>query len=144
MGRWRIGESGNPHSDVVAYLEAKQPFTSAENAWLMTLSQVAIAGKHVDLIPQGRAEEQRTTVSGGGGSVSWGSGVRFGPGVRVMGAPIDPATQRIVPTPGVEERIETWVSFIIEGHNVNALGFCRDLDGKCRAIVNEMAQQFSL
>ena len=52
---------------------------------------------------------------GGGGSISFGRGgsVIFGPEgprfegqMEAMGAPIDPRTQQIVPTPGVNEKVE--------------------------------------
>ena len=68
----------------------------------------------------------------------------FGGGVSVMGAPINPATQRIVPTPGVTEKIETWVSFVIEGYHVNAAGFCKEACQKTRKIAEEMTGVFGL
>lgn len=37
-------------------------------------------------------------VTKGSGSVSWGSGVTFGPGVSIMGEPVDPATQKTAST----------------------------------------------
>jgi hypothetical protein len=55
-----------------------------------------------------------------------------------MGAPIDPITQRIVPTPGVTEQAETWVSFIFESYGINALGFCKDACQKTRVLIKEM------
>lgn len=55
-----------------------------------------------------------------------------------MGAPVDPRTQRIVPTPGVTEQMEIWVSFILEGYGVNALGFCKEACQKTRVLIEEM------
>lgn len=65
--------------------------------------------------------------------------MRFGGGVSVMGAPVDPATQRIVPTPGVTEREEVWVAFLLEGFDINALGFCQEAHEKTRALLEEMS-----
>ena len=110
LGTWRLKQADHP--DLHSYLLAQQPFTSDNNKWLAVLFDLAVQGKHIDLTPQKRVEERRVTVSAaGGGSVSWGPGVTFGGGVSVMGAPVDPRTQRIVPTPGVTEKIENWVSF---------------------------------
>jgi hypothetical protein len=109
------------------------------------VDDLAVAGKHIDLVPQTKVEERRVTVSReGGGSVSWGQGVTFGPVVRVQGAPVDPRTQRIVPTPGVTEKVESWVSFIIKDHNVNAAGLCKEACAGARRIATEMSDKFGL
>jgi hypothetical protein len=142
LGAWRLKRAEYP--DIYDYLLAQQPFTSDKNKWLAVLFDLAVQGKHIDLVPQKRTEERRTTVSRGGGSVSWSQGVRFQGNVSVMGAAINPLTQRIVPTPGVQERIETWVSFIIDGHGVNAAAFCKDACHETRRIVQEMTDQFGL
>ncbi len=145
MGRWRIKDSAESHDDVLSFLESVQPYKAANNRWLVTLNDVAAAGRHIGLILQKRVEEEWTIVKGaGGGSVSWGKGVTFGRGVRVMGAKIDPATQRTVPTPGVEEKREIRVSFMIDGHGVNATVFTRKLDARCRKLVEEVTTKFSL
>ena len=84
-------------------------------------------------------------MSGEGGKVEWDpSSARFGPGVVIVGAPIDPRTQRIVPTAGVTEEVEVWVAFVLEGPDVNALDFCQEACQKTRRLVEEMAQAFSL
>jgi hypothetical protein len=61
-----------------------------------------------------------------------------------MGAPVNPQTQRIVPTPGVTERVDTWVSFEIQGHGVNAAGFCNEACREVRRITNEISDKFGL
>lgn len=144
LGRWRWKAVKGQHQPIYNYLLKLQPFHDSGYHWLMILNDLAVQGKHIDLVPQKRTEERRVTVSNSGGSVSWGTGVVFGSGVRVMGAPVDPRTQRIVPTPGVTERIETWVSFLIEGHGVNAAGFCQEACAKTRQIVIDMTDQFGL
>lgn len=147
LGGWGWKHVKDQHQALFEYLLSKQPFSSADNRWLSVLFDLAVQGKHIDLVPQTRVEERRITVSAAAGSVSWGPGVTFGgpPGsVQVMGATIDPKTQRIVPTPGVEERIETWISFLIQGHDVNAAGFCSDACKKARQIAQEMTDKFGL
>ena len=146
MGRWRWQSVQSKHQSVCNYLLAQQPFSNADNNWLAVLNDLAVQGKHIELVPQMRTETRRVTVeTPGGGRVSWNpSRVRFGGGVRVGGAPVDPATQRIVPTQGVTERIETWVSFTIAEHNVNALGFCEEACSKTRKLAEEMSDKFDL
>lgn len=135
----------NPH--LYSFLLDLQPFSSSENNWLRILREVAAKGKHIKLMAQKREEFRRINVIAlrGEGSVSWDpSSVRFGSGVRILGAPIDPRTQRVVPTPGVSERIETWVSFTLEGYGVNAIGFCREAYDNTSKVVKDMISIFRL
>lgn len=145
LGRWRWKSVREDHQPLYDFLLSKQPFTASVNLWLRTLNDITNQGKHIDLVAQVRKEERRITVqSPGGGSVSWTSGVVFGSGISIGGAPIDPSTQRIVPTPGYTESIETWVSFIIDGYNVNALGFLEEARKQTRSIASEMHDIFEL
>lgn len=144
LGRWRWKSVRQQHQLVYDYLLSQQPFMNPSNCWLAVVNDLAIAGKHIDLVPQVKHEERRTTVSGPGGSVSWGSGVTFGSGVSIMGAPVDPRTQRIIPTHGLTEKIETWISFVVVGHNVNAAGLCTEACAGTRRIANEMTAMFGL
>jgi len=123
------------------FLLKKQPFSSKENRWLGILNNIAAEGKHIKLTPQKRIETRRIKVSRPeSGYVSWDpSSVKFGAGVSVMGAPIDPSTQRIVPTSGVTEQVEKWVSFILADYGVNALEFCKEACQKTRTLIEEMA-----
>ncbi len=140
FGRGGMGNLHKAHKDAHDFLLKKQPFSSEENQWLGILAQITAEGKHVRLTPQKRIETRRIKVSRGEGSnVSWDpSSVRFGAGVSVVGAPVDPNTQRIVPTPGVTEQVEVWVSFIFDDYGVNALGFCKEACQKTRALIQEM------
>ena len=144
LGRWRWRTVRVDHQNLYDFLLDLQPFMKPTNQWLAILNDLAVQGKHIDLVPQTRTEVRRTTVTGVGGSVSWGPSVIFGPGVRVVGTPIDPATQRVVPTPGVSEKIETWVNFVIQGHGVNAAGFCREACRDTRLITTQMLDKFGL
>jgi hypothetical protein len=146
LGRWRWKAVRADHQPVYDYMLALQPFVSDANRWFTLLNDLAVQGKHIDLVPQKRNEERRTTVTGpGGGSVSWGQGVTFhGSGISIMGASVDPRTQRIVPTPGVTEKIEVWVGFEIQGYGVNAAGFCTEACREVRRIAVEMSERFGL
>ena len=145
LGQWQWKPVRSKHQRVYEYLLQLQPFQNTTQKWLKVLNDLAVQGKHIDLVPQKRFEDRRTTVTGpGGSSISWSSGVTFTGGISIMGAPIDPRTQRIVPTPGHAERIETWVSFVISGHEVNALGFCQEACRETRHIAEEMSNTFGL
>jgi len=140
LGRGFMTDLDRIHKNLYNFLLKRQPFTSEDNQWLDLLSKIAAEGKHIRLTPQKRTETRRIEVSrAGGGSVSWDpSSVRFGSGVSILGAPVDPKTQKPVPTPGVIEQVEIWVSFILEGYEVNALGFCKEACQKTRMLIQEM------
>lgn len=138
LGRARISHSNAAHAKLFSFLESIQPYKDKRYGWLLPLRTIANQ-KHVTLVPQRRLESRQVAVSRpGGGSVRWGSGVRFGPGVSVLGAPIDPTTQLPIPTPGVNTEVKKLVAFVIEGFNINALGFVRDVLPKTRQLICEL------
>jgi hypothetical protein len=138
LGRGYMSDLDKIHKSLHDFLLKKQPFSSEDNKWLDLLAKIAAEGKHVQLAPQKRTETRRIKVTRHGREVSWDASVKFGGGVSVLGAPIDPRTQRIVPTPEVTEKVEIWVSFICEGYGVNALGFCKEAYQKTHALIEEM------
>lgn len=145
LGRGCMADLEMTNAHLYDFLLKRQPFFSNENQWLSHLSDIAGIGKHVQLIPQKRRDSKRITVEGHGGSVSWDpSSVRFEGGVSIVGAPVDPTTQRIVPTPGVTEKLEVWVSFILEGHGIDALGFCKEAYNNTNALVEEIVSEFEI
>jgi hypothetical protein len=170
LGRWRWKDVRVRHQAVYDFLLAQQPFSANKNHWLAVVNDLAIQGKHIDLVPQKRIEECRTTVTntegksvswsdrgilsiakgasisfGKGGAISLGSrGVRFSGHVKVAGAPIDTGTQSIVPTPGVTQRNEIWVSFLIKGYDANAAALCKKACSGTRRIATEMSDKFRL
>jgi hypothetical protein len=145
LGRWQWKSVRADHQPVYEYLLAQQPFSSGVNRWLGVISDLSVQGKHIDLVPQKRTEQKRTTVERAGGAVSWNpDAVRFGGGVRIMGAPVNPATQQVAPTSDMTVRHETWVNFLIDGHNVNAAGLCKEACAQTRRIVEEMTDMFEL
>jgi len=108
-------------------LKKYQPFGNEENKWLTFFNKLNNENKHEKLVAQTRKETKNVTVTGqGGGSVSWGSAVKFGNGVSVMGVPIDPNTQLPIPNNIVKTEIITWVDFQFEGINVSALWLTKE------------------
>lgn len=145
LGRGGMANLGIAHEDLYDFLLKQQPFSSEQNQWLDRLVKIAAEGKHVRLTPQKRTETRLMKVSTKHGSVSWDqSAVKFSPGIRIMGAPIDPKTQRIIPTPGVTQQVEIWVSFILPDYGLNALGFCKETYEKTRNLTTEMVKVFQL
>jgi len=98
------GSSG----ETLQVLKNVQPFT---DPWLGQFSKLNNHNKHQDLVEQTRTEQRQVTVSREEGSVSWGPSVTFGPGVSVMGVPIDPRTQMPEPNNVVETEVVIWVYF---------------------------------
>lgn len=145
LGRWRWKSVRADHEELYQWLLALQPFQSNGNSWLAILNELAAHGKHIDLIPQKTVEQRFTTIQNqNGATVKYGPGVTFGPGVRIAGAPVDHVTQRIVPTPGVSEKIEIWVFFLIEKYGIDAFRFCTDAVENTQNLASEMCTKFEL
>lgn len=145
LGRWRWKSVKDSHEDVQDYLAGLQPYRDQKNEWLRQLNNLVNEGKHIDLSPQTRVERRQITVSRpGAGSVSWGSGVTFGSGVSVMGVPVDPRTQRVIPNDTVTEEITIWVDFHFSKYNNSALGFCKHALAETKRIIHEMSDRFNL
>jgi|SRR3989344_1597602 len=137
IGRWMINNLEKNYPNIHNFLLSKQPFTNEGNKWLEIVGVLA-SQKHIGLIPQKREEITHIKISSQAGTVHLISEhVRFGARVSILGAPVDPNTQRIIPTPGVEEKIEKWVSFVLEGYDLDALGFCKDSYNKLKIVVSE-------
>jgi len=145
LGQGKMPDLDKNHKKLYDFLLKQQPFSSTENRWLDTLTKIAGEAKHVRLIPQKRMEKiNRISVSRPGGAVSWDpSSVRFGAGVSVMSARINPNTQRIVPTPGVIEKVEMLVAFTFDDYGIDALAFCKESCQKTRSLIEEMLNVFS-
>lgn len=110
-------------------IESFQRYTEGSPNTLSLFSTLVNENKHAILSHQTRKETKRITVSRpNGGSVSWSpDNVRFGRGVYIVGAPINPSTQRIVPTDGVNEKLELWISFHFEAISREVLSFLREI-----------------
>jgi len=118
-------------------VEAIQPY---RDPWLGEFNLLNNENKHQDLVEQTRTESRRVEVKGpGGGGVSWGPGVRFGSGVRVMGVPIDPRTQLPVPNNQVTTNITIWVDFKFKEGGQSVLPFIE----KSTARVEELYRALS-
>lgn len=153
MGRWRWRSVKENHNTLYEFLKKTQPFINIHNQWLEILNNLAIKSKHIDLVPQKRIEDTRISIQhSSGSSISWSnspnSTVRFnnGPGVQIkfFGQDFNPQTQRVSPHKDITQKTEIWVSFIIEGENVNALEFCTLCCQQVRRIVTKMSNEFSL
>jgi hypothetical protein len=140
LGEGRMSDLDKVHKKLYDFLLMKQPFSAKENRWLDLLTKIAAEGKHIRLTPQKLTEKmKRITVSSPSGAVSWdASSVRFGAGVAIMGAPVDPVTQRVVPTRGVVERVDILVAFVFDTYGVDVLAFCKEACQKTRALIEEM------
>jgi len=142
MGRNKMLRIETDDPKTYDFIKSCQPFAHKGNGWLESLNKYAVEGKHIGLVPQKKQTHEKITIIGPGGRVSWDPKcVEFGKGgtVTIGGALIDPQTQRIVPTPNVEEVIESWVSFTFEGTEINALKLCRECLDNSRDLVKRFA-----
>jgi len=61
---------------------------------------------------------------------------------QLWGAPVNPLTQNIEPTPGVESKTETWVSFMFEDSDVNVIALCSKSIEESERIINDFFSLF--
>ena len=144
LGRGMMSDLKSKNPTVYNLLKSVQPYTNNSNRWLKLLNQFSVKGKHICLIPQKRKTQKRISVRNASGSqVSWDPNcVKFGSGSKIFGAPVDPTTQNIIPTPGVESKKEIWVSFNFEGTNINALGLCKEVIQKSKNLIADFMKLF--
>ncbi|MCH8995136.1 MAG: hypothetical protein IH959_09260 [Chloroflexi bacterium] len=102
-------------------MERHQPY-QPDKASLGYLHDLARVNKHQDFTPQTRTETRRIRVSGPGGAVEWTpDNVTFGRGVSIGGVPVDPRTQRPVPSPTQEVTETIYIGWNFANLNVPVL-----------------------
>lgn len=102
-------------------MERHQPYQQGKES-LGYLHDLARVNKHQDFTPQTRTETRRIRASGGGAVVEWDPGaVTFGQGVSIGGVPVDPRTQRPVPSPAQEVTEVIYIGWNFVSPNVPVL-----------------------
>lgn len=120
---------------VYAVIEGIQPY---HDPWLGRFNRLNNHNKHENLSTQTRTEARQVNVSAGDGTVSWRPGVTFGPGVSIMGVPIDPRTQLPIPNTVLETKVVTWVDFRFEEIDQAVLPFLEESVSKVGAVFREL------
>lgn len=144
LRQWKAESIESMDAEFSRILRECQPMTNPQNEWMAKLRELANK-KHSGLLPQTKIENKITTVERGDGAISWDAGqVRFSPGVVILGAPIDARTQLPKPMPGMHTKSEIWVTFILEGTNLNALGFCQSAVAGTKRLIEIFASTLSL
>lgn len=125
MGQWRASKLDELAPELDAKLRSLQPFSDQTNVIYARIRELA-SKKHTSLEPQMKQKRREVSVTRpGAGSVTWGPGVKFGSGVRIMGVPIDPHTQMPAHSRGIDVSEMTWVSFHFKEGGEDSLEFCR-------------------
>lgn len=141
IGKW--GKKDNIDTDLIDFLSQWQSF-NANDDWLLNLKSLA-RNKHIGLIPQKVSKVTHIEYSSSAGTVHLISeNIKIGPGVSILGAPVDPITQRIIPTEGVKEEIDQWNSFILEGYDLDALSFCNGSLERIEQIIKEATEKYNI
>jgi hypothetical protein len=106
-------------------IKARQPYEPGYE-WLRHLVLLTNENKHRRLTPQARTETHRVRAeTPGGGAVEWTpntgqGGVTFGSGVSIGGVPVDPRTQRPVPSPTQTVTETIYVDWLFEDPQLSA------------------------
>lgn len=124
--------------DIVTILEACQAYATL-SPWLKRLGDLVNENKHHQLSPQSRTVVNEVRATGPGGTISWNPAqVKFGPGVRINGVPIDPRTQTPRPSPTQRVEVITWVGFNFSTLNLDVVATLREILGETRAIITAL------
>lgn len=140
LGQWKASDLGRIAPEIDAKLRSLQPFVDPRNAIYKRIKDIA-AKKHTGLLPQTKLENKtvRAQRIGGGPMVQWNpAAVRFGPGVRIAGVPVNPQTQLPEPNQNVDVTITVWVRFLLEDSGEDAFALCRDAVDATKAAVNTL------
>lgn len=115
-----LAKTGKIDSKYSTVIQKYQDYNS--NSWIRCFSLFRNKNTHVTLVPQKKIETERiVSTHAGGGSVSWNPGsVRFGSGVFINGAPVNPFTQMPVSTPNTTIKKEIWVDFVFDGSSISS------------------------
>lgn len=116
-----------------------QPFCT-KRADLANLKDWSNLGKHVRLVRHECDARPATRVTTHQGTMIYTHGVRFH-GQHIMGAPIDPVTDRIVPAPNVQIEDITYVSFALEDSETNPIVFCQSLCQSTRKFLEMLLER---
>lgn len=125
--------------DLYSYLESIQPYHSG-NEWFGFFVELNNSNKHNDLTPQTRTETVRIESRSidGGGSVSWDpSSVKFGSGVYINGAFVNPTTQMPIPTANTVVTKQVWVDFLLD-NEISALRLLHQIKEKMPQIIDKV------
>lgn len=108
-------------------MERHQPYQPGKDS-LGYLHDLARVNKHQDFTPQTRTQTRRIRASGGGAAVEWNpNSVTFGRGVSIGGVPVDPSTQRPVPSATQEVTEIIYVGWNFVQPNVPVLATLQSL-----------------
>ncbi len=107
-----------------------QPF-STKRSDLANLKDWSNSGKHVRLVRHECDARPATRVTTLQATMIHTHGVTFH-GQHIIGAPIDPATDQVVPAPNVKIEDVTYVSFAVEDSGTDPMVFCEFLCQRTR------------
>jgi hypothetical protein len=126
------------NKDIYNLILKAQPFETGKND-LSDFMDMANLGKHIGLVIQKIESKEAIKITGPKGTMICTRGVEF-PSGNIMGVPIDPKTQRVIPTLEVKDEEITWVEFSLDGYRYNPLIFCPILCQDIRRFLQEMAK----
>lgn len=116
LGQGRMTDLDKVHKNLYDFVLKKQPFSSNDNKWLDLLAKIVPEGKHVKLAPQKLIETRRIKFSK----------------LEVGSASSDPFSFKF------SKGEEIWVTFVLDDYGLNALGLCKEMSQKTRALIEEM------
>ncbi len=115
-----------------------QPFMTGKSD-LSDFQSMANLGKHTGLVLQKLESKEAIKITGPKETIIHTKGVKF-PRGQIMGVPVDPKTQRVIPSSEVKDEEIIWVNCSLDGYDYNPLIFCLTLSQDIRRFLQEMAK----
>ena len=115
-----------------------QPFSTGKKH-LSDFRDLANLGKHTRLVLQELESKEPIRVTAPQGTMIYSKATQF-PSGRIAGTPVDPDSQRIIPTSDVKDEEIIWVQCSVEGYGHDSLVFCLELCQGTRRFLQEMAE----
>ena len=133
------------HPAIAAAFERHQPYQAGSEV-LGYLHKLSRVNKHQDFSPQTRTERLRTRVDVAGmGVAEWDPrAIKFASGVSILGAPIDPATQRPSPHPAVAVTNVRYIDWQFVDPPASVLGTLQSLARSVREAVEDVESAATL
>jgi hypothetical protein len=125
-------------SAVFEAIAAKQPYEK-DFEWLRHLAILTNENKHCRLTPQTRTEVRRVRVDMPAGRVEWApEGVIFGDGVLFGGVPVNPATQRPIPSSHQTVTDVIYVGWLFEEPRLPVLSTLTEIQESLPSLIDDL------
>lgn len=138
MKRYGMQNLQTLNEDLYNLIVKAQPFVS-EKKTLSDFRSMANLGKHTGFVLQKLESKEAIKITSPKGTMIYTKGTEF-PSSQIMGASVDPKTQRVIPTSEVKDEEIVWVQCSLDDYGYDPLIFCLTLCQDIRGFLQKMSK----